>query len=77
MTDEYAPFPEREMSALAFWHEQAAAVWKADSAMQRDHLRRAQACRDALAGHEALRTRFLEQSMQLRAALATRTSEAA
>jgi hypothetical protein len=64
---EYAPFPEAELKALVLWHEQAAAVWKADTKMQRDHLRRAKAVQDALAGHEALRTRFLEQSMTVRA----------
>lgn len=65
MTD-YAPFPESELKALAFWHEQAAAAWKVDSNMRRDHDRRAAACREALAAHEGLRERFLEQSMRVR-----------
>lgn len=64
---DYSPFPEREMAALAFWHEQAAAVWKVDSNMHREHLRRAADCRNAVAAHIALRERFLEQSMELRA----------
>lgn len=63
----YAPFPEIELRALVLWHEQAAAVWKADSNMHAEHVKRAQSCRNALTGHEALRERFLEQSMTVRA----------
>ena len=67
MPDEnYAPWPEAELKALARWHEQAADAWKPDSNMRKDHERRAQVCRDALSGHDALRTRFLEQSMLVR-----------
>jgi len=66
MPDDYAPFPEIELRALMGWHTQAARAWKNNSPMQRDHATRAQACEDALLGHDALRTRFLEQSMLVR-----------
>ncbi len=65
MTDVSAPFPESELKALAFWHDQAAATWKTDSRMQTDHLRRAKACRDALAAHVELRERCLVAEMEL------------
>jgi hypothetical protein len=73
----YSPFPESELKALAFWHDQAAAVWKVDSKMHDSHLRCAAACRNALAAHDALRERFLEQSMKVRALQSTQPSEAA
>lgn len=67
MTPANLPFPERELKALELWHEQAAAVWKIDTKMHADHLFRAETCRVALAAHAALRERFLEQEMVVRA----------
>ncbi len=72
MSDKYAPFPEQELAALAAYHEQIAAAeikskghetWLAGL-----HSDRAKACRDALACHDALRTRFLELRAGLRTA---------
>jgi hypothetical protein len=77
MTEPYEPFPEAELRALACWHEQVAATWKANSKMEADHIRRSAACRNALAAHNALRDRFLEQSMLVRALQSTQPSEAA
>ena len=77
MNNDYAPWPESEMKALVFWHEQAAAVWKVDSKMHAEHLRRAKACQDAIDCHDALRTRFLEQSMLVRSLQAKPTEHAA
>ncbi len=62
----YQPFPETALAALAFWHDQAAAVWKVDTKMHHEHTFRAATARDALAAHLALRDRFLEQSMRVR-----------
>jgi hypothetical protein len=65
MPDDYAPFPEAELMMLAQYHDDRAEMLNLYAAgFERE---RAKICRDAIAGHEALRTRFLEQSMLVRA----------
>lgn len=65
--DDYAPFPERELTQLAELFEYTAAHTK--GYFHGISLDRAKVCRDALAGHAALRERFLEQTTEMRAAL--------
>lgn len=64
MSDDYAPFPEQELKDLAAYHDAIA-----DSDVKKNghmtwfgglHRDRANACRNALKCHDALRTRFLE-----------------
>lgn len=75
MTDvDYAPFPERELASLAEYHDEVAT--KIQSTFVAGlHTDRANACRNALAAHNALRDRFLEQSMQVRALQSTQHRE--
>ena len=67
---EYAPFDEIGLTALMGWHNACARLWKPGSANRLEHEARAAACKNALAGHLALRERFLAQTMELRAAKA-------
>jgi hypothetical protein len=66
---DYAPFPEQELAQLAAYHEQLAqqAIYSWTKHLHED---RAKACRDAIACHDALRTRFLEHKAGLNDAAA-------
>lgn len=61
--EEYAPFPEAELRALARWHEQARDSWKTDSRMHAEHERRRLTCVNAIKAHEALRDRMLRAEL--------------
>jgi exopolyphosphatase/pppGpp-phosphohydrolase len=63
----YSPFPELELTQLAAFHDSVAKHHPERSYLRAMHEDRATVCRNAVAAHDALRTRFLEQSMLVRA----------
>jgi hypothetical protein len=64
MTDDYAPFPEKELLDLATFHESVAKGHAERSYLRSVHEARAVVCRNALKCHEALRERCLVAEME-------------
>lgn len=64
--DDYAPFPTDALGIVAQYHDDSAHVWKPGTKAHWTHLNAAKVCRDAVAAHDALRDRFLEQTMLVR-----------
>jgi hypothetical protein len=65
MTDQYAPFPERELIQLAEYHESVAKGFPERGYLHSLHLERAGVCRSAIKSQEALRERCLIAEMEL------------
>ncbi len=55
----YHPFPESELEQLAKWHDSAAKMYPDSTFTRGLHEDRAQACREAIKHHTALRERML------------------